>query len=81
MLPFGRSTKESNTYLFCHSSQIIRRFVHLRDANATGLLLHSQESVRFKKAQVTMLRSFATLYDVQVCLILFSTKGGIVVKM
>ena len=28
--------------------------------------------------KVTMLRSFATLYDVQACLILFSTNRGIV---
>ena len=78
MCPFGRSTKESNTYLFCHPPQITQRFVHLRNVNATGLFLCSYETVIFKKAQITMLRSFARLHDVQAFLILFSTTRGIV---
>ena len=78
MCPFGQSTKESNIFLFCHTWQIIWRFVHLRDANATGLLLHLQESVNFKEALSTMLRSFAKVDDVQVGEVCRATTGKIV---
>ena len=80
MRPFGQSTKESNIYLFCHTLQIIWHFVLLRNANATGLLLYLKESVRFKKALITMLGSFTTVYDVQVGEYCVATSGGIVLQ-
>ena len=65
-------------YLFCNTSQIIWYSVLSRDANATGLLLHLQESVNFKEALSTMLRSFAKVDDVQVGEVCRATTGKIV---